>query len=269
MRAFPFLIGLLILISPAASADRLTKPFDHSAWDELLKKFVSPEGSVNYEGIKADPTLLNTYLNSVAALNSKEFTEFWPREEKLALILNLYHAAIMKHVIEHYPIKSLQDIPGVWDIPVVHLGKFRLSINQLRDTYLIQTFRDEKIEAALSCGAKSCPRLQREAFTGPRVEGQLYLAARNFVNDSSLNIVVPGKKEIKLSRIFKWYAGNFRLDFGNPEIQEKFSIEENAVLAFLAYYSDSPEKVQYLEGRNYKIKYLPFDWSLNDWRTEE
>jgi hypothetical protein len=268
-RLFPLLLAAVLSFVPSVSAERLSKPYDHSAWEELLKKFVSPEGYVNYQGIRHDPALLNAYLDGIAQIDVTDYSGQWPREEKLALALNLYHAAVIKHVTEHYPIKSLQDIPGVWDIPIVKFGKHRVSINQLRDDYLIKTFRDEKIEAALSCGAKSCPRLQREAFTGPRVEGQLYLAARIFVNDTSFNLIIPGKKEIKISRIFKWYAPNFRLDFGNPEPQEKFSVEENAVLAFLSYYSDTPEKVQYLEQRNYKIKYLPFDWTLNDWRTGE
>ena len=267
---FTVSLSFLLLVSGALPlyAEGLKQAYDHSAWDQFLKKFVSPEGQVNYQEVRNSPEQLNAYLDAVAKLSAKEVLEEWPREEQLALFLNLYHAGVIRHVAEHYPIKTIQEIPGVWDLPVIQLGKLRISLNQIRDNFLIQNFRDEKIDTVLACGAKSCPRLSQEAYTGPRVEGQLYLKARAFVNDPVFNSVVPGKKQIKISRIFKWYANNFRLDFGQTEKPEKFTVEENAVVRFLSYYSDTQDKIQYLEQRNYKIKYLPFDWSLNDWRPE-
>ena len=106
----------------------------------------------------------------------------------------------------------------------------------------------------------------REAFTGPKVEGQLFLLTRKFVNDPVFVDVTPGRKKIRISKIFKWYGKDFKLDFGTPEPRGKFSEDDNAVLSFLAYYLEDEAKGEYLQEAKYKIEYPAFDWTLNDWK---
>ena len=48
-----------------------------------------------------------------------------------------------------------------------------------------------------------------------------------------------------------------------------FTDTENSVLSFVAYYQDDAERITYLEERRYKIKYLPFDWNLNEWQADQ
>ena len=266
-RSFYFLIFALSFFSfRSAPALALDQPFDHSAWDQFLKQFVNDKGEVNYQAAQKNPALLDDYLKQLSKINFREFFTNWPREEKLAVWLNAYHAGITQIILEHYPIKSINDIPGVWDLPIVKIGGQTFSLNQIRSRELIKVFRDEKIHFALSCAAESCPQLRREAFTGPRMEGQLFLAAREFVNNSQYNQITPGKKAILISHLFEWYAIDFTLDFGSPENDDKLSPQELAVLSFIAHYLEDAEKLEYLEEGNYKIKYLPFDWNLNDWR---
>ncbi len=260
-----FFLLLFFSVFSASSSFALDKPFDHSAWDQFLKTYVNDRGEVDYSRAKKEPALLQAYLQSVQNIDAEDL-DSWPREEKLALYMNLYHAAVVTQILKNYPVKTIQEIPGVWDLPAVKLKEITHSLNHLREHELIGKFRDEKIDAALFFGAKGAPRLRQEAFTGPKVEGQLYLAAREFVNDETRNPIQPGKKHLQISRIFKWYAPNFKLDFGYRDDDDKFSLEENSILAFLAYYLDDREKIEYLESKSYKIKYLPFDWNLNDWR---
>lgn len=241
-------------------------PFDHSLWDQFLKTYVNEAGEVDYARVQREPETLRQYLAAAESVIAEDFSA-WPREERLALLVNLFNAAVIEIATKHYPIKTLNEIPGVWDLPAVKLGGKNLSLNQLRQVHLVGQFRDEKIQTVLSSGAKSAPMLRREAFTGPRVEGQLYLAARDFVNDPLRNPIQPGKKHLTISRIFKWYAGDFKLDFGFRDEDDKYSVEENSVLAFLAYYLDDRAKIEYLEERRYKIKYAVFDWTLNDWKS--
>lgn len=262
---FCFSAAVLFFLSPL-SCFALDKPFDHSSWDQFLKTYVNDQGMVNYTRVQKEPQLLEAYLLSIEKIPKKDFMA-WPREEKLALYLNLYHAAVIHQIVRNYPIKTIQEVPGVWDLPAAKIAGKTFSLNQLRDSELIGQFRDEKIDAALSFGAKGAPKLRQEAYTGPRVEGQLYIAARDFVNDESKNPIRLGKKNLHISRIFKWYAPHFKLDFGYKDEEEKFSLEENSVLAFLAYYLNDRSKIEFLESKSYKIKYLTFDWSLNDWQA--
>jgi len=242
--------------------------FDYSAWDVFLKKNVNETGEVDYQSIKQDSRELNDSLASLMAVDELEMAS-WPREEVLAFWMNAYHAVLIKLVVENYPVASVQKIPSFWDITAFYTGKQtkkprQYSLNDIRLKNLMGVYHDEKIQLALSMAAKSGPQLMREAFKGPKVEGQLFLLTRKFVTDPEFVDVTPGKKKIRISRIFKWYGDDFKLDFGTPEPRGKFSASDNAVLSFLAYYLEDEAKGEYLEEAQYKIEYLPFDWSLND-----
>jgi len=259
----PVLLAAFAVIIPRGAFAAIN---NHSTWDDFLKQFVNQEGQVDFQGIHSDPTLLNQYNQQLKELDFVDFDRNWPREEKLALWLNAYHAGILKIINQHYPIRSIHDIPGVWNLPIVEIGNGSFSLNQIRNNKLIQVYRDEKIHLALACGAKSCPRFPRESFVGLRVEGQLFIATRELVNDPVYSKIIPGEKKVWLSRIFKWYAADFKLDFGYSDDILHFTEEEAAVLSFMVHYLESLDKIEYLEEGKYKVKYLPFDWSLNEWR---
>jgi len=257
----------ILIFTVAAPFCAAGEGFDHSLWDAFLKKFVNEKGEVNYTAVKKDPALLNGYLALIEGEKPVGFGKTWPREEMLAFWLNAYNAGVIKLVIDHYPVPNIQQIPSLSDMSVIRLGeKAQYSLNDIRMKQLIQTFRDERIHLALSFGARGCPQLQRQAFTGANVEGQLFLAARSFVNDPRFVEIVPGKKKIRLSRIFKWYGQDFNLDFGIPEQIGNFTKEEMSVLSFLSYYLENDAQAAYLEDGRYKIAYFPFDWTLNDWK---
>lgn len=264
------ILGILLLGAQSAFAYRLTEPFDHSKFDQFLELVVNDKGEVNFEAAKENVELLNEYLGHFKdGFDPVDMNAHWPREEKLAAMLNIYHAGLIRLILDYYPITSVHDVPGFWDLGVVWLGKKEsFSLNQVKQSKLIEAFRDEKIHAVLACGAVSCPGFPQSAFTGPEVEGQLYVAAREFVNDENYNLILPDKKKVVISRIFKWYASDFKLDFGFTDEEEIFTPGENAVLSFIAYYTDDLDSVQFLEERRYKIRYMPFDWKLNEWHYE-
>lgn len=244
--------------------------FDHSAWDAFLKKNVNEKGEVDYRSITKDPKELNDCLATLLAASRLGMAS-WPREEVLAFWLNAYHVVLIKQVVENYPVTSVQRIPSFWDIALFHSGKrtqekSQYSLNDIRVKNLIGVYRDEKIHLALSLAAKGGPQLLREAFTGAKVEGQLFLLTRKFVTDPFYVDIIPGRKKIRISKIFKWYAQDFKLDFGTSESRGKFLESENAVISFLAYYLEDEAKGEHLQNAQYKIEYPAFDWSLNDWK---
>ena len=268
-KSFSIVILLFFLFSPADL--RAATAFDHSLWDTFLKKHVNVKGGLDYGAVAKDPKELNDYLALLMAASESEIRSSWPREEVLAFWLNAYHALLTKLVIENYPVTSVQKIPSFWDIAAFHLGNVKTgqsqySLNDIRAKNLMGVFRNEKIHLALSLAAKGGPRLMLEAFTGSKVEGQLFLLTRQFVNDPAYVDVTPGRKKIQISQIFEWYGKDFNLDFGTPEPLGKFSPADTAVLSFLAYYLEDEAKGEFLQQGNYKIEYPSFDWSLNDWQ---
>lgn len=250
----------------------LDKPFDHSVWEQFLKTYVNEQGDVDYELVLREPRLLDLYLETVRGLDYGYCRNEWPREEYRALLLNVYHAALIKMITRYYPVRSILDIPGGWDLPAI---EFRdkgdqpvvFSLNALRQGEMMGSLGDEKIHMVVSLGAKDGPRLRREAFTGPRLEGQIFQAVREFVNDPRRVQIIAGDRKIKISRIFRWYGPDFKKRFGFYRKEDRFTPEENAVLAFLMFYLDDPTRAAYLDEKKYTITYFPFDWRLNDWRS--
>ena len=261
-------VSIFLLLCSFPAGLHAATAFDYSAWDAFLKKNVNENGEVDYQSITKDPKDLNDCLASLMAVSEGEMAS-WPREEALAFWLNAYHVVLIKLVVENYPVTSVQKIPSFWDITLFHFGKrikdqAQYSLNNIRMNKLIGVYHDEKIHLALSVAAKGGPQLMREAFTGPKVQGQLFLLTRKFVTDPAYVDITPGRKKIRISKIFKWYEKNFKLDFGTSEPRGKFSESDNAVLSFLAYYLEDEAKGEYLQEAKYKIEYPAFDWSLND-----
>lgn len=255
-----------LLSSPATARE----PFDHSLWNQFIQTYVDESGAVDYQSLNKDPQLLEDYLQKIGSIDMFEFNSgSWPREEKLALWLNAFNAGVVDILRRQYPVENIQKIPGVWDIAAIQVAQKKYSLNFMRSNFLIGQFRDEKIHTALACGAVSCPPLYKEAFTGPEVEGQLFLVAQNYVNNPEFVVVEPGQKKVLLSRMFKWHGEDFKLDFGVfQQEKRKFTDIENAVLSFIAHYITNSDKLIYLEDRNYKIKYMSFDWSLKEWQSD-
>lgn len=70
---------------------------------------------------------------------------------------------------------------------------------------LAVTQLDYRIHFALNCGAVSCPPI---AFYSPmHIEQQLETAALSFLEAETT--VIPEKKEVHISTLFKWFLGDF------------------------------------------------------------
>lgn len=268
-------LTIFFFVSPLqAQLQEALPEFDHSEWDQFLKVFVNAKGEVDYAGARQNPQLLTAYLKKVATVSHKDFSQ-WSREERIATLLNVFNAGAVKLVLENYPLKSVMDIPSFWDLRAIPLRVFspkdeliHYSLNQIQHDYLRSSFRDEKILFGICFASKGSPPLRREAFTGPKLEGQLYLATRQFVNDETKHRIVPGEKKIFLSRIFQWYAEDFLVNWSNFPGEVKWKPQEMAVLSFFVHYLDDPKKVDFLREGHYKVKYEVFDWRLNDLRRD-
>ena len=98
------------------------------------------------------------------------------------------------------------------------------------------------MHVALVCGARSCPPLLNRAYRAEDLDKVLDENMKRFVNDAARNQIDEEKRELRLSKIFDWYAA----DFGGKD----------AVPAYLARYAGKD-----LTG--YRVSYLEYDWKLN------
>ena len=213
-----------------------TVAFDHSAWNDLLKKHVSATGKVNYKTFKADLELLDAYMRS---LNESAPTESASKEERLAYWINAYNAVTVRLIITNYPISSITKLDGgkTWDVKRYTNGSKKLSLNDIENT-ILRPMGDARIHFALNCAAKSCPPLLNEAFTSENVNKLLEQRTRQFINSTR---TVIEKDEVKVSKIFDWYGK----DFGN-------------VVDFVNKYAKTKAV------KTAKVTFVDYDWSLND-----
>jgi hypothetical protein len=221
--------------------------FDHSAVDALLRAHVDGEGSVDYEALARESVVLDGYL---ATLASAPFAELG-RDEKLALLLNAYNAFTLRLILDHRPLSSIKDIPSArrWDDRRWTLAGETLSLNQIEHERIRPRFREPRVHFALVCAARSCPPLRAEAFVGSRLEAQLADQARRVHQGELWLRFDPASGTLHLTRLYDWYRSDF-LQIA-PTVEDYVARHEVSVRAALA------------AGRRVKVRWLPYDWSLN------
>lgn len=243
MRALFVLAISLILICPDPTSAQIKGP-SHELWGQFLKKYVSPYGNVNYEAISKDDGLLNQYLD---VLNNNHPNTAWSNDEQIAYWINAYNAYTIKLIIDHYPVNSIRDIKDgdkdAWHIPFIEIGGKTYTLDDIENTMLRGQFNDARVHFAINCASISCPPLWDEAYTADRIQLDLKLAAKKFINDSRYNIL--SANHVQVSKIFEWYAK----DFIN---------EENSVLEYLNKYTSRLEI-----SKTASLSYFDYNWGLN------
>lgn len=250
------LLLIMVLVWASCSAPKVSsdsQPIDHAIWDSLLRTHVDDYGLVDYQGMTADSTSLNSYLELLS--NNPPNRKSWSEAEQMAFWINAYNAFTAKLVIDYYPITGLKEIKNgvpfvnsVWDIKFFEIGGESFDLNNIEHGVLRKEYDDPRIHFALVCASLSCPKLQRFAFTGDRLEEQLDQAAREFVNDPFRNQI--NGDPIRLSKILSWYWMDFRDTY-----DDRYD--------FIQQYIDSPV------DKEADIKYLDYNWSLNEQSPEK
>jgi len=236
------LFGFCCRIEQAASATE-----DQAIWAELLNKYVKPDG-VDYAGFKSEEEKLDQYLKVLELTDLKRLL----REEQFAYYINAYNAWTIKLILSAYPgIKSIKDLGTFWKSPwkkkFVRMNGELLSLDDIEHHILRPRFKDPRVHFAINCSAVSCPPLRSEPYMGSSLDRQLDQATRSFINDPN-SYRLEGDA-FYVSRIFKWFAEDFN----------------NDVLGFYLKYAREDLKKKLAEKKDViQIKYLHYDWSLND-----
>ncbi len=249
-------------------------PPSYSDFRAIVQSYVDNRGMVDYKRLKADRSMLDAYVASLAVVNPKDYEE-WPEKEKIAFWINAYNALTLRAVIDHYPIrssalgsllypeKSIRQIPGVWDklkFPV--MGR-ELSLDDIEHSMLRVKFNEPRIHLALVCAAVGCPPLRNEPYSGAELDSQLDDQARRFLGNPDKFRLDRERGTVHLSPIFKWYGQDFVKRYGAGANFPGKVEAEKAVMNLLSPYLDS-ESRSFLEIRNPSIQYLDYDWSLNE-----
>jgi len=225
----------------------------HSRLDGLLKKHVK-NARVDYAALKAHPEELDGYLYDLAKISPAAFGKL-PKSDRLACLLNLYNAATLKLITDHYPLTSIRSIgvlPGAaWRDLRVRFGGQIMSLEHLENKIIRVEFREPRIHFALVCAAIGCPPLRSEAYTGARLDRQLDEQARQFLGESTKNHFDAGTRTLHLSPIFKWYEADFTPTAGS-------------LAGYVKSYLPAAQRDALGASQKVAVKFTKYDWALND-----
>ena len=247
------LVIALYLLIGVAHADCMGVDQTHAQWSAILGRWVV-DGRVDYRGLRgeSDPALL-TYLASLSGACGPDY-ERWTRAERIAFWINAYNAFTVRLILDHYPIASIRKIgwlPGAAFrekfIPMEGLKGGSISLDDIENGTLRSALREPRIHFALVCASRSCPPLRGEAYRGADLDRQLDDQARTFLHDPAKNRVDAAAKTLYLSSIFQWFRGDFESAAGS-------------LPSYVARYLD--DGTGHLS--DFDIKFLDYDWSLND-----
>ena len=236
--------------------------FDHAhpGWDALLGRHVvlldrGKASRVDYAGLAAQRNQLTTYLQSVSKVEPAAFGR-WNREEQMAFLINAYNAFTVEKILMRYP-----DIRSIWDFGKLFGNPFkdeffmllgeRRSLDWIEHEMLRKRYREPRIHYAVNCASVGCPMLREEAYVPARLEAQLEAQARRFLSDRTRNRLRDGTLEV--SRIFDWFKEDF-------EPRPKYFARYAQLL------SEDPKGRDAIAAGSVALRFLEYDWSLNDAR---
>ena len=232
---------------PPPAQVNVPRGLDHEKFDALLKKYVNDQGLVNYAAWKGDAddvAALNSYLNGFAPRPEK------PAEgnERAAALANAYNAGVLSWILQNYPTESVWETKDPFTAKRYTIGGEQVALNDIENGALRPQI-GIGAHSVLVCAARSCPPLQRTAYTAGGFESQDARAYRVWLGRPDLNAFDAAKKKAEISSIFKWYKEDFDKAGGVKK-----------VLA-----DKAPEKDRaFLAGGDYDVSYLSYNWGLND-----
>lgn len=254
IRLLSALLALLILPTIAAHAE---SPIDLDRYDRLLGKHT--QAVTDVVGTRVDYRALSTSKDWKQL--SKEVRGARPskldRKGRLAFWINAYNILTIDLILEHYPVASIRDIGSflfpVWNKEVATIEGRTLSLGEIEHE-ILRKMGEPRIHAAIVCASTSCPPLARTAFRAKTLDADLNAAMRRWLANPAKGVAIDRvEKRVRISAIFDWFEEDFEADGGVLETLARHVSEEEA--AWLR----GP-------GRKASIRYLDYDWNLNDAR---
>ncbi|MFT5113463.1 MAG: hypothetical protein ACI8P9_002794 [Parasphingorhabdus sp.] len=233
--------------------------FDHSDWDSILKEYVDDAGLVNYQKIILTRAKLDGYVERIKQHGPLTQPQLFPTENhRLAYYINAYNALVFHGVLSRGP-----EPVSVWSGLISGLNFFvltrftldqkQISLKTLEDKYIRRQFKDPRIHAALNCASMSCPRLQKFAFDGDKLDYELTAAMQEFVGNPAHVKIDRARGIVLISKIFDW----FDVDFIEFE-RSKLNPQPNLIDYINRYRTPSSQI-----NRNFRIKFESYNKNIN------
>lgn len=240
--------------------------FDHTSWNELLKKHVvvladGQATQVNYEAMLKDRIAITQYLEELASISRGEFNA-WSSSEQLAFLINAYNAWTVELILSEYSgLRSIRQIGllpfSAWRRKIVRLFDEQHSLDEVEHGMIRGwgIYNEPRIHFAVNCAAIGCPALRAEAYLGKSLDQQLEENTKLFLSDRTRNYYLDG--QLYVSSIFDWYEEDFEQGWHGINSVSEF------LLNYVTELGLDADSILFLEQERIRIEYLRYDWDLN------
>ena len=272
--------SLRLLRSPAAAAIAALFPaavvvgasFDHGyeRYANVIRDHVRMP-AVDYSALKKGRAALDAAVYAFAQATDAE-ERAWTREQRLAFWINAYNAFTLRAIVDHYPIRapwltlqprnSIRQIDGVWTTMRWRAAGREVTLDDIEHQILRRELKEPRVHFAINCASVSCPPLPPEPYRAETLDAQLDEAARRYLA-SPEGSRVDGDT-LRVSSILDWYGQDFVERFAAlaPEGGDE---KERAVRGVVIRFGP-PEAAALARKPSARIRFLSYDWSLNDVR---
>lgn len=232
---------------------------DHKPWDVLLRKYVDDDGYVNYQAwhtSKADRASLQQYLNSLSVANPKARSS---KNGQLAFWINAYNAVTIHGILHEYPTTSIRNHTAklfgynIWQDLQIYVSGKPWSLEGIEHEVL-RKMGEPRIHFAIVCASIGCPRLLNRAYTMADVQKQLADNSTDFFSRPQNFRFDPRGNVFHFSEIMSWYGADFGAD-------------QRTQLKAVAAALPKGEAQSAAQSGNGTIRFLKYDWNLNDQKT--
>jgi len=244
------MVGFPGLALPQSEEERAAQ----GSYASVLSRYVEG-GDVRYGLLVTEnPPDWRRYLEWLESARPETMTV----EERRAFWINAYNARVIAGVLERYPIDSVRDVGFLGgrvrgffsrrEHPVA--GEVRTLDEIEKEILFAPALWDPRIHFALNCAARSCPKLRSEPYEASRLDTQLDFQARTFLNGPDGHRIDPSARVLNVSRVLEWYRDDFVRAAGSLREYLIRNLTGDAAAA--------------ARDEAWKIEYLDYDWSLND-----
>jgi hypothetical protein len=238
-----------------------------AVYGRLLHMYVTDDGWVDYGGLARERGALNGFLDELGSTSS---TSFKDDAERLAFWIDAYNAFTLADVLDtvYGKQEGVRKVEGFFNGRKHLVAGERLTLDEIETSG--RNLHDPRIHFAIVCASTSCPKLQRFAYTGERLNSQLDQAAREFFADPNRGLRFdPGKNALYVSPILKWYAGDFTGTTGGAGstwARVKATVSGSELMNFIAKYAPR-DVADRIKQNPPTLHYFDYDWSLNSLDT--
>jgi hypothetical protein len=248
----------------------------NEAYDRIFTpELITDDGLVKYSTLKRKRLDVLAAKRELKKLNPAILMSL-SKEERIAFWINTYNFCTIRAILDNYPIKpkwfmiiypddSIMQITGVWTKVFFDIQREEYNLHEIEQEKLLERYKDPRICFALSNASVGGATLRNELYEGERLDEQLDDQVKKYIATDKGLRWDKDNDTLLLSNVFQAHTQTFLESEKWASIKKfrKRKDKERIWLNFILPHL-SKDDIRYLETNEFKIKFIEFDWHLNE-----